>query len=157
MPHYYILIAMTSSFSGVALGRDGGMIQNMILPFWFGVGGRLGSGNQWFPWIHVQDVAGIITHAIETDSVQGPINAVAPESVNNAQFTQAFASALWRPALFPVPEFVINKALAPERANLLLKGQKVVPTRALETGYQFLYPDLKSACKEFAHLRPSYT
>lgn len=140
---------------GLALGRDGGTVQSMIVPFWFGLGGRIGSGKQWFPWIHVDDVAGIFAHAIESDQVTGVLNAVAPEESTNADFTAAFAAALWRPALFPVPGFVMHTALGDVRAKAILEGQRVAPKRTLEIGYKFIYPDLKSACKEFAHILPN--
>ena len=139
-------------FAGLALGRDGGMVQNMILPFFFGLGGSLGSGQQWFPWVHVDDVAGMIQYVIENEQASGVINAVAPEAVTNKQFTQAFASALNRPAFLPVPAFVIRRLMSPERVSLMLEGQRVSPKRALELGYSFRYPDLKSACQEFAHI-----
>ena len=134
------------------MGRDGGMIANMILPFWFGLGGKLGSGSQWFPWVHVRDVAGIIAHAIENDSVSGVLNAVAPEAASNSEFTAAFAKALGRPACIPVPEFPVRTLFGPERAALMFKGQKVVPKLTLASGYKFMYPDLASACKEFSHI-----
>ena len=139
-------------FLGLACGRDGGMIQSMIYPFAFGVGGPVGSGKQWFPWIHVDDVAGIITHAIENGNVKGVLNAVAPQTVTNAEFSKTFAKALNRPAFFTVPEAAINTVLGAERGAMLLEGPKVIPKRTLESGYKFKYPDLKSACNEFAHL-----
>ena len=133
------------------MGRDGGTIQNIILPFYLGVGGRLGSGNQWFPWIHVEDVAGIITHAVESDPVTGVLNAVAPATNTNSEFTAAFAKALNRPACIPVPEFALNLIYGSVRAKAILEGQKVIPKKTLESGYQFKYPNLEAACKEFAH------
>jgi len=139
-------------FAGIVLGRDGGAIKQMFMPFLFGVGGKLGSGEQWFPWIHVDDVAGIITHAIETDSVSGVLNAVAPLPATNSEFTEAFAKAMWRPAVFPVPAFALKWLYGPERAKALLEGQHVSPKRTLESNYQYLYPDLASACKEVARL-----
>lgn len=137
---------------GLACGRDGGVVQSMIYPFFFGVGGRIGSGEQAFPWIHVDDVAGIIAHAIENEHVTGVLNAVAPEVATNREFTKAFAGALGRPACFPVPSFVLSRVLDADRAAMLLEGPRVLPKRTLESGYVFQYPDLKSACKEFAHL-----
>ncbi|CAH1779409.1 unnamed protein product [Owenia fusiformis] len=138
--------------SGVVLGRDGGAIQQMFLPFYAGVGGRIGCGTQWFPWIHVHDMAGIITHAIENKNVTGVLNGVAPSTNTNNEFTQAFASALWRPAFFPLPGFVVDTIFGRERGKILLEGQKVIPKRTLESGYEYIYPDLDSACAEFAKL-----
>ena len=128
------------------------MVKNMILPFFLGLGGPLGSGNQWFPWVHVDDVAGIIHHAIANDHVAGILNAVAPEAATNKQFSQAFAGALNRPAKLPMPEFVLRRVLSQQRATMMLEGQRVSPKRTLELGYRFMYPDLESACKEFAHV-----
>ena len=138
--------------TGLALGRDGGAIQQMIIPFWFGLGGRISTGKQWFPWVHVDDVAGIMTHAIENDNVTGILNATAPDYVTNSQFTNVFAQTMWRPAFFPVPEFALNLIYGKERAKVLTTGVKVIPQRTLDSGYRFIYPDLKSACKEFSRL-----
>jgi len=137
---------------GLVLGREGGVIHNLILPFWFGVGGRISSGEQWFPWIHAADAAGIIAHAVENEHVTGVLNATAPDIVTNSQFTKAFGSALWRPTIFPVPAFAINLAFGKERGQAMIEGQRVIPKRTLETGYEFLYPDIQSASKEFARL-----
>ncbi|XP_046328187.2 epimerase family protein SDR39U1-like [Haliotis rufescens] len=138
--------------SGVVLGRDGGMVQQMFVPFFLGVGGRVGSGSQWLPWIHVADIAGLFTHAILNPNVKGILNGVAPEAATNSDFTKAFASAMWRPALFPVPGFVMNFVFGEERGKVILEGQKVLPKRTLESGYEFVYPDLKSACTNCAQL-----
>ena len=132
----------------MVFGRDGGMIQQIYWPFFLGTGGRLGSGQQWLPWVHVADVAGIVTYAIINDSVSGILNAVSPSPATNAEFTKAFASAMRRPAIFPVPEFVINTVFGPERGLVILEGQKVVPKRTLEAGYKFSFPDLCSACRQ---------
>lgn len=137
---------------GLVLGREGGVINNMIAPVWMGVGGRLGSGQQPFPWIHVQDVAGIITHAIENDDVSGVLNGTAPELINNLEFTKAFGAAMWRPTIFPVFPFMVETIFGKERAQAMLEGQKVIPKRTLESGYEFVYPDIQSACKEFSRL-----
>lgn len=134
--------------SGVVLGRDGGMIQQIYWPFFFGTGGRIGSGDQWFPWIHVEDTAGFIRYAIDNDNVSGVFNGVAPQCATNAQFTKAFASAMNRPAFFPVPAFVMNTVYGPERGKVILEGQKIIPVRTLESGYQFRFPDLTSACRD---------
>ena len=142
-------------FVGAALGREGGTIKSMILPFWLGLGGPINSGKQWFPWIHADDVAGIINHALEHDNVTGVLNAVAPQQCTNAEFTRAFGQALWRPAFLPMPGFVINLMLGSDRASVVNEGAKIVPKRTLEYGYKFLYPDINSACKDCAHLLSS--
>ncbi|TSL47673.1 Epimerase family protein SDR39U1 [Bagarius yarrelli] len=148
-PQAWILI----SGIGVVLGRGGGAIKQMLTPFWLGLGGTLGSGNQPFPWIHVSDLAGIIAHSL--DPTQGPassqpqvFNGVAPALNTNREFTQELGRLLKRPTLLPVPEPLLRAALGPERATILTQGQKVVPKRTLESGYQFRYPDLTSALKE---------
>ncbi|XP_072296737.1 epimerase family protein SDR39U1 [Eucyclogobius newberryi] len=142
---------------GAVLGRDGGAIKQMWLPFWLGVGGTLGSGSQAFPWIHVADLAGIIAHLLEAEPAEAPpaaaspqqvYNGVAPSLDTNHDFTKTFGRTLRRPTLFPVPAFVMNAALGSERAVVLTQGQKVIPKRTLEAGYQYKYPDLTSALKE---------
>lgn len=138
---------------GAVLGRDGGAMKQMLLPFWLGLGGTLGSGRQPFPWIHVSDLAGIIAHALEPPA--GPsspssqvFNGVAPALNTNYEFTKELGRVLRRPTIFPVPGFVMNGLLGSERAVILTQGQKVIPKRTLETGFQYKYPDLTSALKE---------
>ncbi|XP_026316795.1 epimerase family protein SDR39U1 isoform X2 [Hyposmocoma kahamanoa] len=137
--------------SGVVIGRWGGMIKNMFLPFWLGLGGRLGDGKQFLPWIHIDDLCRMIQFAIES-KIEGIVNGVAPQVITNEEFTQAFANALRRPAILPVPEFVLNTLLNPERAMMLTQGQHVVPKRALENGFKFHYPCIDYACREVAPL-----
>lgn len=133
---------------GVVLGRGGGVIQQTIWPFWFGLGGVLGSGKQYFPWIHVDDMTGIIFHALENDHVTGVLNAVAPQVVTNESYTKEYAGALWRPAILPTPSFAVNFIFGQDRGKILLEGQKVIPKRTLEMGYKFQYPELKQALAE---------
>jgi len=135
------------------LGRNGGAMKQMLLPFWLGLGGTLGSGTQPFPWIHVSDLAGIIAHALGPGSspdapVPQVLNGVAPVDNTNHEFTKELGRALGRPTIFPVPAFVLNALLGSERAVVLTQGQRVSPKRTLETGYQYQYPDLTSALKE---------
>ncbi len=129
--------------TGVVLG-NGGMLEKILLPFKLGVGGRLGSGKQWFPWIHLDDMVGLLHHALFNDQVSGAINAVAPNSVTNAEFTKTLGRALNRPTIFPVPEFAL-RILMGELANAALDSQRVFPTVALETGYEFRYAALQPA------------
>ena len=136
--------------SGVVLGRNGGMIQQIFLPFYLGGGGRMGSGMQNMPWIHVKDVSGMILHAIENKNVNGPLNASAPQIINNQSFVDAFASALYRPSFIPLPDFVWNMVFGEERAAIITKGVTVLPKRTEELGYKFRYPDIKTACEEFS-------
>lgn len=138
---------------GAVLGRDGGAMKQMLLPFWLGLGGTLGSGTQPFPWIHVSDLAGIIAHALEPPAdtpAPSPqvLNGVAPALNTNYEFTKELGRVLRRPTIFPVPGFVMNAFMGAERAVVLTQGQKVVPKRTLEAGFQYKYPDLSSALKE---------
>eukprot|EP00088_Acartia_fossae_P065912 TRINITY_DN81414_c0_g1_i1.p1 TRINITY_DN81414_c0_g1~~TRINITY_DN81414_c0_g1_i1.p1 ORF type:complete len:139 (-),score=45.11 TRINITY_DN81414_c0_g1_i1:47-463(-) len=128
------------------------MIQQTILPFFFGLGGRMGSGDQVMPWIHVKDVAGLMVHCVNNDKCSGVFNTVAPEVITNNTFTQSYAGTLNRLAIFPVPGFVLNTIFGEERANMVLQSQTVVPKKALDTGYEFRFPTIKEACEEFAHL-----
>ena len=123
-------------------------MENIRLPFSLGLGGPVGSGNQWFPWIHIDDIVGIVMHAIETDTVTGVLNGTAPSPVRSSEFTKAYASALNRPHFFPLPEFVVRTVFGSEEANIVLDGQKVLPKRTQELGYVFKYPDVESAIRE---------
>ncbi|NWX35845.1 D39U1 protein, partial [Notiomystis cincta] len=136
--------------SGVVLGRGGGAISQMLWPFRLGLGGPVGSGLQPFPWIHIRDLCGIVCHALESESVRGVLNGVAPSSpgTSNGAFAQELAAALRRPALAAVPGWAVRAALGAERAVLLLEGQKVLPKRTLESGYRFVFPDLPAALKD---------
>lgn len=138
---------------GAVLGRDGGAMKQMWLPFWLGLGGTLGSGQQPFPWIHVSDLAGIIAHALEPpvdtpSSSPQVFNGVAPALNTNYEFTKEMGRIMRRPTVFPVPSFVMNTLMGSERAVILTQGQKVIPKRTLEAGFQYKYPDLTLALKE---------
>ncbi|XP_043989649.1 epimerase family protein SDR39U1 [Gambusia affinis] len=141
--------------AGAVLGRDGGAMKQMLLPFWLGLGGTLGSGRQPFPWIHVSDLAGIIARSLEPPGNSEPpaplpqvYNGVAPAITTNHEFTKELGRILRRPTIFPVPEFVLSAMLGSERAVILTQGQKVIPLKTLESGYQFKYPDLTLALKQ---------
>ncbi|XP_022905686.2 epimerase family protein SDR39U1 [Onthophagus taurus] len=133
--------------SGVVLGRDGGMIKQLYMPFFLGLGGPVMPGNQYLPWIHIQDLCRLIIFAVQCASVTGVLNGVAPEQVTNKQFTDAFAKAMSRPAFFPVPTFMLNTILSAERAKMLTTGQKVKPQRTESLGFKFLYPKIDAACE----------
>jgi uncharacterized protein (TIGR01777 family) len=130
--------------TGVVLSAQGGALQKMLAPFKLGLGGPLGSGKQWFPWIHVKDIVGIFRHAILTSTLAGPVNGVAPEPVTNREFTRELARALHRPAFLPVPEMAL-RVLMGEMSAVLFGSQRVVPKAALSSGYEFHYPLLASA------------
>ncbi|KAI8426387.1 hypothetical protein MSG28_005234 [Choristoneura fumiferana] len=130
------------------------MIKNMFIPFYFGLGGRIGSGEQFLPWIHLDDLTRLIHFAIENDHVKGVLNGVAPQVITNKDFTKSFAKALKRPALFPVPETILNFLFNPERAMIMTKGQHVIPKRVQDYGFEYKYSNIDEACKEVAHLFP---
>jgi len=136
---------------GIVLGRSGGIIQRMFWPFYAGVGGPIGSGRQYFPWIHINDAARLYTHAIE-NSLSGVYNGVAPQILTNKEFSTAFGRALWRPAIIPLPNFVPNIVFGYERAKVMTEGQKVIPKRTLESGFKYEYPDIEDACKAEARV-----
>lgn len=130
---------------GIVLARHGGALAKMLLPFKLGVGGSLGSGKQWMSWITLEDVVGAVRFAIENGSVRGAVNVVAPQPVQNAEFTQALAKALRRPGLFPAPAFVLRLALGEMADALLLSSQRVSTQKLQGLGYQFRFPELPSA------------
>lgn len=129
--------------TGLVLG-DEGALAKMRLPFSLGVGGRLGSGRQWMPWIHVDDWVRMVRHVIDDPRASGPINVCGPAPVTNAEFTRALGRALHRPTIFPVPAFALRLALG-ELSDALLTGQRAVPQRATALGFTFTYPDVQSA------------
>ena len=131
---------------GAVLEADGGALPQMIIPFKLFAGGPIGSGKQWFSWIHRDDTAGIIKHALEDDSITGPVNAVAPNPVTNKEFSKALGKALHRPSCLAVPGFVIKLSLG-ELGDMLLTGQRVLPEKALKSGYKFKYPEVDEALR----------
>jgi uncharacterized protein (TIGR01777 family) len=131
---------------GLVLSAKGGALANMLMPFKLGLGGRIGSGQQWWSWIHVDDIVGGIHHAMRTDLLSGPVNFVAPNPVRNAEFTKVLASALGRPAFFPVPEFALRLAFGSMAAEeLLLASQRVEPGKLGASGYTFRFRELRAA------------
>ena len=130
---------------GIILARHGGALVKMMLPFKFGVGGKLGPGKQWMSWVTLEDVVGIVRFALEKKEVRGAINAVATQQVQNAEFTKILAKAMRRPALFPAPAFALRVALGEMADALLLSSQRVVPSRLEKSGYPFLGRDLPAA------------
>jgi uncharacterized protein (TIGR01777 family) len=132
---------------GIILAREGGALPKMLVPFKFGAGGKLGSGQQWMSWVALEDVVGILRFAIEKNSARGPINIVSPQPLQNAEFTKVLAKAMHRPALFPAPAFALRVALGEMADALLLSSQRVVPQALEKTGYRFLHSDLSTALK----------
>lgn len=129
---------------GIVLDPNGGALSRMLPLFKMGLGGQLGSGKQWMPWIHIQDIIGLINFIIATDTISGPVNAVAPNPVTNREFTKVLAQSLHRPAIFPVPQFAV-KLVFGELGSVLFASQRVVPEAALQNKYSFHFSDLKQA------------
>ncbi len=132
--------------TGVALDARGGALQRMLTPFRMGAGGRLGDGRQWMSWIHLADLAAMFQFAVENE-VRGALNGTAPIPVTNADFTQALAKALHRPAIFPVPAFGL-KLLFGEMSEVLLASQRVLPAAPEAAGFQFKFPELGGALQD---------
>ncbi len=133
--------------TALVLSRQGGLFPIMVLPFRLFVGGRLGSGRAWFPWIHIRDEVRVIRHLIQTPQAAGAFNLVAPEAVRSAEFTRALARGLRRPALMPIPASLLRLALG-EKATLVLEGQRPIPRRLTETGFRFEFPELDAALRD---------
>ncbi len=132
---------------GVVLGRGGGALPKMVLPFRFGVGGRLGNGRQWTSWIHLDDLVALVEFSIAATAVRGAVNAVAPNPVTNADFTRELAAALHRPAIFPVPAVAL-KLLLGEMSQVVLASQRVIPQAALQAGFQFRFMEVGAALRQ---------
>lgn len=128
---------------GIVLDRRGGALPQMLTPFRLGVGGRLGPGQQWMSWIHLDDLAELFRFVIE-QPVSGALNGVAPEPVRNVEFTRLLAEGLHRPAVFPVPRMAL-RALFGEMAGVLLESQRVTPRAAEAAGFRFRFPQLRPA------------
>jgi hypothetical protein len=131
---------------GIVLGKEGGALAKLVPLFRWGLGGKLGSGQHWLPWIHVEDLVRLIVWLIETD-ISGVCNGVGPNPVRNIEFTQALAAAVHRPALIPAPAFGLRLALG-EFADSLLFSQRVLPRVALQNGFQFKFPTLPEALRD---------
>lgn len=139
-------IRVVSLRIGIVLGPGGGAISRMLPPFRLGVGGPLGNGKQWMPWIHLDDVVGMMLHAAAHPEIHGPMNAAAPGAVTNKEFSKILGSVLSRPAFLPAPAFALRLALG-EFADVLLASQRVLPRVAKDTGYNFRYPELEPALR----------
>ncbi len=132
---------------GLVLGLGGGLLAQMLTPFKMGVGGILGSGRQWMSWIHIDDVIGIILHALENNEIRGPLNATAPTPVRNAEFTKTLGTVLRRPTLLPTPIFAL-KLMMGEFADFIVLSQNVLPEKTEVSGYEFRHRTLDSALKD---------
>jgi uncharacterized protein (TIGR01777 family) len=132
---------------GVILSARGGALAKMLLPFRLGTGGKIGSGGQYMSWIAVDDAVGAIEHGLARDKVQGPINCVAPNPVTNLQFTKTLGRVLSRPTIIPMPAFAARLVFGEMADELLLSSTRVQPSKLLETGYNFRWPELEGALR----------
>jgi uncharacterized protein (TIGR01777 family) len=135
---------------GVVLGKTGGALPQMLLPFRFFAGGPIASGNQWLSWIHLSDAVAAMVFFIDHDEATGPYNLVAPNPVRNHTFAQLSGKMLHRPSWLPTPRFVM-KALLGEQATLLCDGQPAIPEKLLKTSFAFRYPTLEEALQELTN------
>jgi uncharacterized protein len=134
--------------TGVVLGRGGGALARLLPPFKLFVGGPLGSGRQGFPWVHLADVIGVYLWALQDEAATGPLNATGPEPITNKQFCQALGRVLGRPCWAPVPGFALKLLLGEMAEALLLRGQKVLPTRTERLGYRFQFATAEAALRD---------
>ena len=133
--------------SGLVLSAGGGALEAMVLPFKMGLGGRLGSGRQYFPWIDLDDEIGVIHHALMSDGLRGPLNSTAPHPVPQATFAAALGRVLGRPTVLPVPRLAIRSIFGEMGKELFLQGQRAKPERTIETGYRFLEEGLEESLR----------
>ncbi len=131
---------------GVVLHPEGGALKKMLPLFRLGLGGKMGSGQQYMSWVHRDDTLGLLLFALEQPELRGPLNVTAPEPVTNADFSRALGAALGRPAVMPVPAFALKAAMG-EMSEVVLGGQRVLPRRAQEAGYRFQHPELSEALR----------
>lgn len=131
---------------GIVLDAKGGALAKMLPPFRLGLGGPIAGGQAWMSWIHVEDLARLFAWAVEDPRVRGPVNAVSPGAVRNADFTHGLAGASHRPAIFPVPALAL-KLLYGEMASVVLGSQHVIPEVAGQSGFQFAWPELNPALR----------
>lgn len=133
---------------GIILAKHGGALPPIMLPFKFGLGGRVGNGKQWMSWVALEDVVATIRLALSNSELRGAVNVVAPQPARNAQFAKELARAMHRPAVFPVPAFALRLAMGEMADALLLASQRVAPKVLTNLGYRFANPDLQSALKK---------
>jgi hypothetical protein len=130
--------------TGIVLSTEEGALKKMLLPFKLFVGGPLGTGQQWFPWIHIDDLIRIYLFALENNKISGPLNAVSPNPVTMHDFAKSLGKTLHRPSLFPVPEFFLKLAVG-EGAQPILSSQKIIPQKLTDKSFEFSYPHLQTS------------
>lgn len=134
---------------GIVLDPEAGALKKMLLPFKFGLGGKIGHGKQWMSWIHIEDLTNIFSFVLNNKSLSGPLNATAPYPVSNYQFTKSLGRSLKRPTILPLPTFIVKLLFGQMGQELLLSGKKVIPKAILQAGFKFEHEKLDSA---LAHL-----
>jgi uncharacterized protein len=134
--------------TGLVLEKDGGALSKMLTPFRLGAGGRLGSGRQYWPWIHRRDWVALVQWVLATPAATGPLNATAPNPVTNSDFASALGRVLHRPAILPAPAFALRLALGEMAEGLLLSGQRAVPNKAERLGFRFAFTHLEDALRD---------
>ena len=132
---------------GVVLHPAGGALGRMLTPFKLGMGGRLGPGTQYFPWISLDDVVGAVVHGLTTDGIAGPVNAMAPNPITNLEFTKTLGKVLRRPTTFPMPAFAVRLAFGELADEALLSSVRAEPERLLDSGFEFQHPRLEGALR----------
>ncbi len=141
-------IRVARTRSGIVLGRDGGVLPRLLLPFRLGLGGRIASGRQYMSWISIDDEVGAIMHALTQDGVAGPVNLTGPAPVTNGEFTETLGRVLRRPTVIPTPLLPLRARYGSELVqHLLVEGQRVLPKRLEATGYRFAHPTLEEALR----------
>ena len=133
---------------GVVLASSGGVLAKMLLPFRLGLGGTVGSGAQYFPWIALDDALGAILHVLATDALSGPVNITAPHPVTQREFVRTLGRVLRRPSVLPVPTFALKLVFGREAAELMTGGQRVAPARLLASGYRFRLSEIEPALRD---------
>jgi uncharacterized protein len=134
--------------TGHVLDPDGGLLKELLTPFKLGVGGPIAGGDQYMSWIHIDDEIGILLWALDNEKVSGVVNSTAPNPATNKELSKALGRALSRPAIMPVPGFVLDLKFGGEFGKVLRGGQRVMPQQALDLGYEFRYPDLDEAFED---------
>ena len=133
--------------TGLVLSKDGGLVKQLLLPFKLGLGGPIAGGEQFMSWIHIDDEVRVVLWALDNEAVKGVVNATAPEPVTNREFSKALGRAVHRPAAIPVPKFAVTLMRGSELADAVAGGARVLPRRALDSGYEFQHPEIDEALK----------
>lgn len=140
-------IRVVNTRFGIVLSDKGGAVKQMLTPFKLGLGGKVGSGHQYYSWIPIDDVVAAINHVLQNETLVGPVNIVSPNPVTNEEFTRILAKVVCRPAVFPMPAFAAKKIFGEMADALLLASAKVEPSKLLESHYPFRYPELEGALR----------